>query len=152
MLCKYYGKCGNASAMSIGFWVAIFLLATWQVYESVKKYEADPMTIEAVAGDPIVVPVGGSFEFERYICQTKDLDVIVHREYVRLSDGERFMIPSVNYGAKRAGCFTARFSSVLPSYMPPGEYEYRPILNYKVNDSLIIRKASPSVKIEVTND
>ena len=116
------------------------------------RYAPDPLTIEPrTAIERITARPGDLFTFTRAVCVSADLVVTVHRELYQVSTGDRFMLPSVSYGAKRGdGCFNVEFSARLPSYLPPGGYEYRPLLIYSVNPQLRVAKPAPIVQIEVT--
>lgn len=60
------------------------------------------------------------------------------------------MMPGIAYVAyAEDGCYPAEFAADVPQRIPPGRYEYRPILIYQVNERRQIAKPAPYVKVEV---
>ena len=113
--------------------------------------EKDPLTVEQVGEDSQrFVKVGGLFVFDRKVCTTKDLKVTVHREYHHIESGKKFMLSGIRYVAyAKDSCYETQFTAVVPAGIPTGEYEYRPILIYDVNNRKTIAKAAPVVRINV---
>ncbi len=125
------------------------LLATYN--RIANEFESDPLTIEASERTELFTLSSGEvFEFWREICVHKNMVITVHREFYNLDTADRYMMPSINYGAKEDdGCFDVRFLSDVPRNMDAGMYLYRPVLIYAVNENKTIAKPAPPVKVEI---
>ena len=137
------------------FTIAYVLIAVFVVMAGVKRIvnelENDPLTIEASERTELFTLSSGEvFEFWREICVHKNMVITVHREFYNLDTADRYMMPSINYGAKEDdGCFDVRFLSDVPRNMDAGMYLYRPVLIYAVNENKTIAKPAPPVKVEI---
>jgi hypothetical protein len=118
----------------------------------ISSLESDPVHISSIGHlDKFYGLAGGDeFEFVRDVCITKDVTITVHREFQNLFTPEKYMLPSIDYvGLKEDGCNRVIFSGQVPTHLPPGMYEYRPVMIYRVNQSLKITKPAPPVQIEI---
>ena len=134
------------------FYIAAALAALSALADYSKMWEADPLAIAPrFETESLVLAPGEPFAFDRAVCVTKDLVVTVHREFYHIATGDRYMFESVSYGAKESdGCSNVEFTGNVPANVPPGSYEYRPLLIYRVNERLQVAKPAPIVQIEVT--
>lgn len=134
------------------FYVVLAFVAVLMFAGVLQKFERDPLSVSALSPPDVVeIASGESFTFWREVCTSRDLLVHVHREFHHLSTGQKYMLTSAEYIAHaESGCYETQFAARLPSRVPPGLYEYRPILTYDVNPALTITKRAPFVRIEVT--
>ena len=137
---------------TFGFVIVLMVFVGIWVKDTVKTLQDDPLSIQYL-GQPesYILNAGDAFTFNRRICVERDMVVTVHREFHNVKTNSKIMAPAINYGAyAKDGCFTVEFSAEVPLNMAAGEYEYRPILIYQVNDSLMISKPAPVVRVVVT--
>jgi hypothetical protein len=115
------------------------------------ELESDPLTISASNKTELFsVKSGDAFEFWRDVCVYSDMVIRVHREFYNVDTSNRYMMPSISYGAKKDdGCFEVRFFTDVPQNIDPGSYLYRPVLIYSVNQNKTIAKEAPPVEVEV---
>lgn len=124
--------------------VGVQAMTTW------KELAKDPLTISHVGPDLFVVKPGDAFEFMREVCVSSDITADVHREFYHVETGMRYILPSATYvGYSKIGCHTAIYSVKVPEEIPPGLYEYRPVIKYRVNSALDISKPAPPIKVKV---
>ena len=136
------------------FYITLSFIAFIFAIGIAQYYERDPLSIELHNGGKAkYVHAGEYFTFSRDICVGKDIAISVHREFHSLETGKKYMLYGISYIAyKKDGCYVAEFTTKAPENMPPGQYEYRPILIYWVNEKLEIIKPAPIVEIEVLGD
>ena len=116
-----------------------------------QTYEKDPLSVKpSTEEERFVVAAGDSFVFSRQVCTEKDLAVTVHREFHNTETGNKFMLAGVRYVAYASdSCYETEFLTQTPLQLERGEYEYRPILIYNVNNIKTITKPAPKVFVTV---
>lgn len=116
-----------------------------------RLYENDPVSIVNLGStENYTVAPGDEFTFWRRVCVYSDTVVTVHREFHNLDSGTKYILHGVSYvGYAEDGCSDVQYSSTVPERVPEGRYEYRPMLVYHVNSSLVISKLAPIVKLTV---
>jgi hypothetical protein len=130
----------------------VAVLVAISINSSIKLLKTDPLTIKSVNGVEVYdgLKHGDEFTFDRTVCIKSDLIVTVHKEFHKVDTGNKFMMPSISYGAyAEDGCMNIQFAAVIPDRIPLGWYEYRPILIYQAEDSRRIAKPAPPVRVEV---
>lgn len=117
----------------------------------INEFERDPLTIQSATPDAnYTLKAGEQFEFWREVCVNKDMVITVHREFYNVDTADRYMMPSINYGAAKGdGCFSVRFLGYVPEDIQLGLYLYRPTLVYALNSDKTISKHAPPIKVEV---
>lgn len=132
-------------------YVVIAAAAFLVVVGGLQRMQPDPLTVTHPGGvDLFEGRAGEKFTFWRKVCTAQNVAVTVHREFHSLATGEKYMLKSVQYVAyTEDGCYSTQFETMIPARIPPGVYEYRPILIYAVNQSKTITKPAPPVRVVV---
>jgi hypothetical protein len=117
---------------SLGLWifVGMVVLFTWW------NFEPDPLTITKTenAQEWVSCDENRTFRFERDIKTTKYIEVFVDQSLVDLETGVAFGLPAIPPYSGAAGDRRITYVKEVPVAFAGGrEYEYRPVLTYKVN-------------------
>ena len=122
------------------------------------QMERDPLVVKPADLDQYrVVHPGELVEFQRSVCTSKEVDVVVERKVYTVIPGDgkvesTDVHPSIKFYNLKEGCLVGNYSYLLPENLEPGDYVFQGIVSYDINPFLEKKKALPPMFLKVVTE